>query len=75
VWLIACANVANLALVRTMGRRREFATRMAIGAGLGRMLQQMFMESLLRTSVGGVGFRRPGTELQEDRHNIASWHE
>jgi len=54
VWLIACANVANLTLVRTMGRWRELSTRIALGAGQGRMMRQLFTESLALTTVAGA---------------------
>jgi putative ABC transport system permease protein len=54
VWLIACANVANLSLVRTIGRWRELSTRIALGAGRGRMVRQMFLESLILAGVAGA---------------------
>jgi putative ABC transport system permease protein len=54
VWLIACANVATLTLVRTMGRWRELSTRIALGAGRGRMMRQMFTESLVLTGAAGA---------------------
>lgn len=54
VWLIACANVANLTLVRTMGRWRELSTRIALGAGHARVMRQMFAESLVLTGAGGA---------------------
>ncbi len=54
VLLIACANLTNLTLARTVGRWREFATRIALGAGQGRMMRQIFVENLTLASMAGV---------------------
>ncbi len=55
ILLIACANVGNLLLLKSFGRRREMTIRLAVGAGRGRLARQLLTEGLILSTIAAAG--------------------
>jgi putative ABC transport system permease protein len=65
VLLIACANVASLLLARSEARRREMSLRRALGAGYGRLVRLLFLESIVLVVLGGTAGWLVGQWMQD----------
>src|SRR5262249_28395814 len=54
VLLIACANLANLSLARTIGKSKDFSTRIALGASQSRMMRHILMDGIVLAAAAGI---------------------